>query len=207
MNKEVIKAMNKKEVKTGKFCKRWGNKIKEKITLYLHSSKEWDKKKAKEILDYYIPRKSEWLKYDKSFYLVNHDYDWLIDSAKKYLKRRDRRFWSANSNIKDSKIRDYLLDEFELEGFKKKILHRSNDRTEVWFMMDGANNNDIDWDKVPVYTPVLVKNFYYESWKSGMFARFENNQIYVFVDKDQWTFGDKVSTWAHTKIKYPERLN
>ena len=85
MNKEVIKAMNKKETKVDQFRKRWrknGYKVmrvilfpiwwgvcaKNKIENYLNSKCEWSEERANEILSYYIPRRSEWDEETKAFY-------------------------------------------------------------------------------------------------------------------------------------------
>ena len=77
MNKEVIKAMNKKETKVNEIRKWWskngykvmrvvffpvwwGIKAKEKITSYLNSKEEWSEERAKEILSYYVPPLVDW---------------------------------------------------------------------------------------------------------------------------------------------------
>ena len=150
MNKEVAKAINKKENKFNTI-KKWWNKngykvmriilfpawlgiiIKNKINSYLNSRQKWDKEKVKEILNYYIPRNSEWWEEEKCFYFFDNGYGWHINLAKRYLKRRDRRFWDVNNGFAGGKIRDYLLDEFELEGFKKEVLNRFDNRTEIAF--------------------------------------------------------------------------
>ena len=76
MNKEIIKAMNKKEKENN--LRKWWNKngykvlrviffpiwitgiTKEKIEKWLDSRESWSENRVKEILDYYIPRRSEW---------------------------------------------------------------------------------------------------------------------------------------------------
>ena len=152
MNIEVIKAMNKKETKIDKFRKwwdknsceimrvvffplLWANKTKEKITSYLNSRVKWDEEKAKEILNYYIPRKAEWSAEDKTFYFFDNGYGWEMYYAKKYLKRKDRRFWRIYTGWNGGKIRSYLIDEFELEGFKKEIGDCYYGWTEISFIM------------------------------------------------------------------------
>lgn len=152
MNKEVIKAMNKKEVEIGKFHKWWdkngykvmrvvlfpiwfGIKAKEKITSYLNSREEWSEERVKEILNYYVPRLAEWDAKDKSFYFFDNGYGWSIGFAKKYLKRKDRRFWNIYNGCSGGMIRSYLIDEFELEGFEKEIGNCSDDWTEIIFRM------------------------------------------------------------------------
>ena len=152
MNKEVIKAMNKKETKRDKFRKWWSKngykvmrvilfpiwwciKAKEKITSYLNSKCEWSEERANEILSYYIPRNSDWDAEDKSFYFFDNGYGWSIDCAKKYLKRKDRRFWKLHTGWAGGKIRTYLIEKFELEGFKKEVGDCYDSRTDISFKM------------------------------------------------------------------------
>ena len=152
MNKEVVKAMNKKENRFNAIKKWWdkngykvmrvvlfpvwfGIKAKEKITSYLNSREEWSEERVKEILNYYIPRLADWDEEDKCFYFFDNGYGWSIGLAKKYLKRKDRRFWNIHNDWCGGKIRSYLIDEFELEGFEKEVGNCSEGWTEIAFRM------------------------------------------------------------------------
>ena len=152
MNKEVVKAMNKKENRFNAIKKWWnkngykvmrvvlfpiwfGIKAKEKINYYLNSREEWSEERVKEILSYYIPRMADWDEEDKCFYFFDNGYGWSIGLAKKYLKRKDRRFWNVHNDWCGGKIRSYLIDEFELEGFKKEVGNCSEGWTEIAFRM------------------------------------------------------------------------
>ena len=152
MNAEVIKAMNKKETKRDKFRKWWskngykvirvvlfplwwGIQAKEKITSYLNSREEWSEERVKEILNYYVPHKAEWDSEDKSFYFFDNGYGWSMSLAKRYLKRKDRRFWSLYSGWAGGKIRSYLINDFELEGFEKEIGCCDDGWTEISFKL------------------------------------------------------------------------
>jgi len=140
MNKEVIKAMNKNKTVLAKIYKWWkknkykinrviffplwvGIIIKDKINDYLNNKQSWSEEKANDILNYYIPRYSEWHEDEKEFYFYdNNGSGWSIVYAKYYLKRKDRRFWNCNAY----RIRDYLVNTFELEGFTKEIISNQN---------------------------------------------------------------------------------
>ena len=152
MNKEVVKAMNKKKNRFNAIKKWWdkngykvmrvvlfpvwlGIKAKEKITSYLNSREEWSEERVKEILNYYIPRLADWDEEDKCFYFFDNGYGWSIGLAKKYLKRKDRRFWNVHHGWGGGKIRSYLIDEFELEGFEKEVGNCSEGWTEIAFRM------------------------------------------------------------------------
>ena len=152
MNKEIIKAMNKKENKMDEIRRWWskngykiirvvlfplwcGIKAKDKITSYLNSREEWSEERVKEILNYYIPRKAEWDVENKCFDFFDNGYGWSMCYAKKYLKRKDRRFWSIYGECFGGKVRSYLIDEFELDGFEKKVYDCYDGRTEISFTM------------------------------------------------------------------------
>lgn len=147
MNKEVIKAMNKKEPSERvKAFKKWweknGYKVMrvvlfpiwayDKIKTYLDKRIQWSEARADEILSYYIPREADWNAEKKTFYFFDNGYGWEGCGVNKYLKLKDRRFWYFYGY----KIRDYFVDKFQLEGFTKEVLHNGIcDNTEVIFRM------------------------------------------------------------------------
>ena len=154
MNTEVIKAINKKEkkVKNSTFRKWWnknGYKVwrvvffpvwfttiaKTKITKWLNSREVWDKKRIDEILNYYIPRRAEWDNENKCFYFFDNGCGWSMCFSKKYLKRKDRRFWSVHNSLSGGNIRSYLINNFELDGFAKEIGDCADGWTEITFTM------------------------------------------------------------------------
>lgn len=105
-----------------------------KIIDYLNSRTQWDEKRADKILSYYIPRRSDWNEEDKTFYFFDNGYGWMIGSAKKFLKLKDRRFWQNNAYVWGGLIRNYLITTFELEGFTKKVIDEQ-EYTEIIFEM------------------------------------------------------------------------
>jgi len=150
MNEEIIKAMNRKPKKNtfGKWWSKngykvmrvilfpiwWGIKAKEKIENYLNSKCGWSEERANEVLAYYIPRKAEWNAEDKSFYFFDNGMGWG-NLAKKHLKHKDRRWWNIHRGWTGGKIRSYLIDKFELEGFTKEVGECSDGWTEVTFKL------------------------------------------------------------------------
>ena len=152
MNKEIIKAMNKKETKMDKIRKWWnkngykvmriilfpiwwGIKAKEKITSYLNSKCEWSEERANEILSYYIPRKADWNEDDKCFYFFDNGYGWSMKHNKKKIKPKDRRWWENYTRVWGGKVRTYLIEKFELEGFEKIVGDCYDSRTDISFKM------------------------------------------------------------------------
>lgn len=153
MNNEIIKAMNRKS-KNNAFRKWWskngykvnrviffpiwiGSVIAEKIKKYLNNREVWSEERVKAILDYYVPRRADWDETDKTFYFFDNGYGWSMGCAKKYLKRKDRRWWNVHQRgWVGGKIRDYLINKYEINGFTKKIGNCSNGWTEISFTMN-----------------------------------------------------------------------
>ena len=152
MNAEIIKAMNKKETKIDKIRKWWGKngykvmrvilfpiwwgiKAKEKIDAYLDSRSTWSEERANEILSYYIPRNSDWDAEDKSFYFFDNGMGWNLRCRQKRVKLKDRRWWKNHTCAWGGKVRTYLIDKFELEGFEKNVGETYDFHTEVTFKM------------------------------------------------------------------------
>lgn len=152
MNNEVIKAMNKKPRKDTALKKWWrknGYKVwrvvlfplwafvwsRDKIRTYLNSRTEWSESRANEILNYYVPRFADWDKEDKTFYFFDNGYGWSMRPAKKHLKLKDRRFWKLHASWGGGHVRDYLINNFELDGFTKKVGNCWDGWTEITFTM------------------------------------------------------------------------
>ena len=151
MNTEISKAMNRKEKKhtfrkwwnkNGYKVMRviffpiwWGMKINEKLEPYLNRKYEWNEERAQEILDYYIPRSSKWDGEEKSFYFFDNGFGWSMKYWQRKLKLRDRKLWKYNITWDCGKIRDYLINNFELEGFTKEVGDCSDGWTEICFTM------------------------------------------------------------------------
>lgn len=62
---------------------------------------------------------------------------------------------------------------------------------------------EVDWSKVPVDAPILVRDFESEEWRGRYFARYENETIYVWCDgRTSWSAYDNsdVTNWTYTKL-------
>lgn len=151
MNKEITKAMKKDKNKPT--FRKWWNKngykvlrllffpiwiysiIKEKATKKLNARQVWSTERAKEILNYYIPRRAEWCKEDNAFYFFDNGMGWG-KLAKRYIKRKDRRWWNCHNGVWGGEIRKYLIEEFELDGFVKEIGNCGEGWTDITFRME-----------------------------------------------------------------------
>ncbi len=153
MNKEIMKAMNSTQ-KENTIKKWWGKNgykvmrvilfpvwfaevANKKYNSYMNKKQVWDEQRADEILSYYIPRVAEFNKEDNSFYFFDNGMGW---NRKKYIKRRDRRFWKVNVGWWGGKIRTHLIEKFELEGFTKEVGQCWDGWTEITFILKEGNN-------------------------------------------------------------------
>ena len=153
MNKETVKAMNKKTNANVEAVKKWWRKndyiiwrivlfplwafvwSRDKIKDYLNARTEWSEERAAEILSYYIPRRAEWDAEKKEFYFFDNGMGWGMKyTRRKYIKLRDRRFWKKYAGGWGYKMREYLIKTFELEGFTKE-LGDCSDYTEITFKL------------------------------------------------------------------------
>lgn len=144
MNKEVVKAMQKKDNKSK--IRIWWRKNNYKVLRVIlfpvwfallfndwrNKRLEWDETRANEILNYYIPRAAKWDEEEKCFYYFDNGLGWNFSLAKRYLKRRDYRFWKKWS----FRIPQFLRQKFELEGFIKKDNSYWHDETDITFYLD-----------------------------------------------------------------------
>ena len=136
MNTEIIKAMqSKKEHKVYKWWRKNSYKIWRvvlfplwfgllawnEINKHLNDKQEWNEERINEILNYYIPRRAHWDKENNCFYFFDNGTGWNYSFAKKFLKRKDRRFWKVNCGWWGGKIRTFMIEKFELEGFTKVL--------------------------------------------------------------------------------------
>lgn len=150
MNTEVIKAMNKKETKWDKIRSWWrknGYKVlriilfpiwifawaKDKFTTCLNSRQEWSEERANEVLSYYVPRKAKWIAEEKSFYFADNGMGWGMKCHQRKIKLRDRRWWRNYTYYWGGKVRTYLIEKFELEGFEKIVGDTYDYWTEITF--------------------------------------------------------------------------
>lgn len=142
MNKEIIKAMQgKKEHKARKWWRKNGYKVWRVILFpawfyvlfnnWRNNRLIWSEERANKILSYYVPRAAVWDEKNQSFGFFDNGMRWGFGLAKKYLKRKDYRFWKKWN----WKIKDFLENKFELEGFTKINNYRWEGWTDISFLL------------------------------------------------------------------------
>ena len=114
------------------------------------------------------------------------------------------------------KIREYKGDSFCTDFVKPNIL-KSDDCTNVgcarcrmlqaiWLLED-YKEPEVDWSKVEVDTPILVKEYEESKWTKRYFARYEDGVIYAWNNGvTSWTANDDecVIAWSFAKLAETE---
>lgn len=63
----------------------------------------------------------------------------------------------------------------------------------------------IDWSKVAVDTPILVRNYPENDWKRRYFAEYKNSVVYAWqVGTTSWTADGETNCWSQAKLAESE---
>lgn len=76
----------------------------------------------------------------------------------------------------------------------------------TWLTKGGdPKEPETDWSKVEVDTPILVRQGKNGTWLERHFAKYENGDVYAWVDgQTSWTGADKIK-WRYAKLAEDEK--
>ena len=75
----------------------------------------------------------------------------------------------------------------------------------IW-LMEEYEEPETDWNKVEVDTPILVRQGKNGTWLERHFAKYENGDVYAWVDgQTSWTGADEIK-WKYAKLAENEEL-
>ena len=77
----------------------------------------------------------------------------------------------------------------------------------IWLLEDyeEPEEPEIDWSKIKVDTPILVRQGKNGKWLERHFAKYENGNVYTWVDgQTSWTGEDKIK-WRYAKLPEDEK--
>ena len=79
----------------------------------------------------------------------------------------------------------------------------------IWLLEDyeEPEEPEVDWSKVAVDTPILVRNSEYAttSWLRRHFAKYENGLVYAWKDsRTSWTANNMTTAWQCAKLAESE---
>ena len=73
----------------------------------------------------------------------------------------------------------------------------------IW-LMEEYEEPEVDWSKVKVDTPILVRQGKNGEWLERHFAKYENGNVYAWVDgQTSWTGADEIK-WKYAKLAESE---
>lgn len=73
----------------------------------------------------------------------------------------------------------------------------------LWLLED-YEEPEVDWSKVEVDTPILVRDFEDEVWERRYFAKYENGTIYAWVGGCTSWSTSNMTTWEYAKLAETE---
>lgn len=113
-------------------------------------------------------------------------------------------------------IKNYNGDNFCGDFIRPIILKREHCRDiscthcalfQVLWLEEEYEEPEVDWSKVEVDTPILVRGIKNEEWNKRYFARYENGTIYAWVSgRTSWSSidDDDVYAWKYVKLAEQE---
>ena len=114
------------------------------------------------------------------------------------------------------KIREYKGNSF-CSGFIKPNILKTEDcggmacgkcyMLQMIWLLEEYEEPEVDWSKVEVDTPILVRTVEWAEWVRRYFAKYEDGMVYVWnLGRTSWSVAnDKdVSAWPYAKLAESE---
>ena len=77
----------------------------------------------------------------------------------------------------------------------------------LW-LLEEYEEPEVDWNKVEVDTPILVRTVEWAEWARRYFAKYEDGMVYVWnLGRTSWsaTYDKDVSAWPYAKLAESEK--
>lgn len=120
------------------------------------------------------------------------NYEKYADKIRKYKTNKDEYFCNEF-------IMPHILKKDSCAGISCEQCHMLQ---MTWLLeeYEEPEEPEIDWSKVEVDTPILVRQDKNGDWLKRHFAKYENGDVYVWTDgKTSWTETDKIK-WKYAKL-------
>lgn len=76
-----------------------------------------------------------------------------------------------------------------------------------WFKAEYVES-PVDWLKVPIDTPILVRDLENERWRKRHFAKYEGGKVYAFERGcTSWSQDEFLCSWEYAKLATDDALN
>lgn len=71
------------------------------------------------------------------------------------------------------------------------------------WLLEEYEEPEVDWSKVEVDTPILVKDIEYENWRKRYFAAYKDGVVYAWINgKTSWSANDdkEATSWGYAEL-------
>ena len=110
-------------------------------------------------------------------------------------------------------IREYDGDDFCCNFIRPYILKADNcsdmpcsrcQMLQTLWLLEDCEESEVDWSKVKVDTPSLVRNYINGKWSKRYFAKYEDGNIYTWINgRTSWN-ETGIYAWKYAKLAEPE---
>lgn len=74
-----------------------------------------------------------------------------------------------------------------------------------WLFSEYKEEKEVDWSKVKVDTPILVRDYEGSEWIKRYFAKFADGKVYAWLGGvTSWTANSNMSSWKYAKLAESE---
>ena len=81
--------------------------------------------------------------------------------------------------------------------------HNCDEEIKEWFESEYVEP-PVDWSKVSVDTPILVRDSEFDGWSQRHFAKYDNGTVYAWSDgRTSWTAYGKLNAYKYAKLAEP----
>ena len=118
-----------------------------------------------------------------------------------------------NYEVYEDKIREFKGGNFCRDFVIPNIFKSDNcdemscshcGRHQLLWLLDDCEEPEIDWSKVEVDTPILVRDYEDEKWRKRYFAKYKNGTIYAWGSgRTSWS-GSSMTVWNFAKLAESE---
>ena len=102
----------------------------------------------------------------------------------------------------DSICTDFI-EPYILKSINAKCINTSCPKCHLYrtiWLLEDYKEPEVDWSKVAVDTPILVRDTEDEQWVKRYFAKYEDGYVYAWdVGRTSWS-ADGVNTWEYAKL-------
>ena len=76
---------------------------------------------------------------------------------------------------------------------------------QLLWLLEEYKEPEVDWSKVEVDTPILVRDYESQEWEARHFAKYEDGVVYTWDGgSTSWTSKGNVTEWKYAKLAESE---